>query len=542
MSLEFKYILKGSSVIKPIVSEEKDRFLATASLAELGKYIPNIDTSKNIDLLPFACDAFIANRANKNDDISDGKTSIAIAKLFVNKPVNIEHKRDQVMGVILNYGFSEFGSDKILTQEEAEKLDTPFNIVLGGVIWRIINPKIAKLIEECSDPSSEHFKAISASWEVGFLDFSVASVEGDSKNLSDMKIISNSDEIEKIQGYMKAFGGKGSKEGNKLYRLVKGDNVLPLGIGLTGTPAADVKGVATQKTIEDKKPEKEKLEEAGGKPPKSSYIKAEEENIISQDKENNVIQERNAIAMSVKITKIEDITDDTLKQAKASEITDLIKSQLKEADIAFQAEKNKLETQVKASEEAAKTLQTGQAKLQEDLKKVTETLAALQTEKEARTKQDAFNSRMAGLDTEFDLVDAEREVIASDIVSLDETAFASYKKKLDVLLAAKKKVADKKDVKKQSMQEQKSTPDNGNAKTGADPDSDTGNSKKELKTAKASENVEGAKETVAAAIDNAKVATGAVPATIDASEPSMINKFSKAFGVDQWISDVKLTD
>ena len=89
--MEFKYISKSSAVVKPIVSFEKDRLLAMASLNELQKYIPNIDTAKNVDLLPIAFNAFVANRVNKNDDVSNGITSVSLAKLFVNKPINIEN-------------------------------------------------------------------------------------------------------------------------------------------------------------------------------------------------------------------------------------------------------------------------------------------------------------------------------------------------------------------------------------------------------------------------------------------------------------------
>ena len=527
----YPFFSQGNAVIKSVVSEEKDKFLAVASLAELGKYIPNIDTAKNVDLLGIAFNIFVANRVNKNDDVCDSKTAVAIAKLFINKPINVEHKRDKVVGVATNYAFTQFGSNKPLTEEEALATSDPFNVTLGGIVWRVVNQKLAKLIEECSDPTSEHYEKISASWEVGFLDFAIASVDGESKNLSDAEIITSQDDIKTLKGYMKAFGGKGFKGEKKLYRLIQGD-ALPLGTGLTGSPAGEVLGVATEETTNE---EKEKEKEMLGETSIAAKIDKDTEN-ISQNKEIVVIQERKALAMSVKITKLEDITDDLLKQATASEITEWVKSQMKLADESYQSEKTQLETQIKASKEASDKLQADQAKLQEDLKKVNESLAALQSEKEARVKQDAFNTRMAGLDKDFTLSDAEREVIAKNIANHDETAFAAYRKELDVLLAAKKKGACGK-CKKATAEckcEQEEEMDAKKCKAKASEEN------KEQQEAKAS--TEDKKQAVEKALENAEKTNEQLAAAASAQEPTLLDKYAKAFGVDQWISDIKLTE
>jgi len=539
--MQFPYTSKGEAVIKSLVSEEKDKLLAVASLAELGKYIPDIDAATNVDLLGIAFNALVANRFNKNDDVSDSETSVALAKLFVRKPINIEHRRDRVVGVILSYAFTQFGTNKPLTEEEALATKDPFNVTLGGVVWRVVNQKLAKLIEECSDPTSDYYEKVSASWEIGFLDFAVAAVKGDSRNLEDAEIITSQDEIKALKDYMKAFGGKGSKGDRKLYRLIKGD-ALPLGIGLTGSPAAEVLGIATyitndeeaQKEKEEPEVKLDKQEEVSAKTKEIETEDKEKQNNsptpdkntenISQNKEKIVIQERKALAM--KINKIEDITDDLLKQTAASEVTEWVKSQLQVANDEYQAEKTKLETQIQASKEAADKLSAEHAKVQEDLKKVTETLAALQAEKEARIKQDTFNVRMASLDKEFELVDAEREVIASDIADLDEAAWDAYRKKIDVLLAAKKKCA---------KTAKAAAPQNKEEKT-----EKKDNPKEEKMEAKAS--TEDNKATVDAALENAKQEKEKLAAAATAEQKSKFEEYSQAFALTEWVSDIKLTE
>ena len=99
---EFKYKTIFSSEIKPLVSEDKDKHLALASFLDVSKFVPEIDSDKNIDLLPIAFNACVANRVNKNDDVVDTETAISMAEYFINKPTNIEHDRTRVLGTILS--------------------------------------------------------------------------------------------------------------------------------------------------------------------------------------------------------------------------------------------------------------------------------------------------------------------------------------------------------------------------------------------------------------------------------------------------------
>ena len=62
---ENKYTTIFSSTIRPLVSEEKDQYLAMASLLDVGEFIPDVDTESNYDLLPVAFNACVANRVNK---------------------------------------------------------------------------------------------------------------------------------------------------------------------------------------------------------------------------------------------------------------------------------------------------------------------------------------------------------------------------------------------------------------------------------------------------------------------------------------------
>jgi hypothetical protein len=475
--MSFQYTTTFSSILKPLVSEEKDKYLALASLMQVGNFIPNVDTEKNVDLLPVAFNAAVVNRVNKNGDVIDTDTAIASYKDFINKPINIEHNRERIVGVILTAGFSEFGSDASLSEEQVKDLKGPFNITLGGVIWKIANPNLADKIEESSDATSNKYQSVSASWELGFNDYNVVMIDGESKNIEDGALISDASEIESIKNNLRAFGGSGKLDKTKsIYRKVIG-NVVPLGIGLTETPAADVKGIATLKS--------------------EASVEIEQENISKIDNLNVNTYNDNKV---MKIQSIKDITDESLKQATASQISDLIEQELKVASEKYAAEKATVEQSLKAANEKYDTLAAAQDTLQKEIAALKASLEAAESEKQAILANEKFNERMNAFDAEYDLDSETRQVLASDIAGLDDDSFAAYKNKMAVFMKNKKKG------------EKKEAPEGP----------------KEAMSASASEVIE-------QAAANGEKKAAVIPATSTASEDSLFNKYKQAFDYDGFV-------
>lgn len=470
-----------SSEIKTLHSEDFDFNLALASLEKIGAFVPEVDSASNIDLLPIAFNACVANRVNRNNDVIDTKTAVEIYKNFINKPINIEHNREKVIGTILKAGFSEFGTDRPLSEEEVSKMDGPFNITLGGVLWKVVNPRITKLVENSSDPSSEDYLSISTSWELGFSNYNLLLLDNNEKNIATAEVISDPDQIEKYKGYLKAFGGSGTIDGGKkIYRKII-DKVVPLGVGITETPAADVKGILTIKPEQDMKVE---------------ASEAVEQKDISQNNKNTVDNNNKVM----KINAISDITDENLKQVSASVISDFISEEIKKASDQFEIEKNQSQEAVKASLEKSEALSKELEALKAEYEKVNQVLAEIQKENEVKAKQELFNQRMTEFDGEFELSSEEREIIAGDISEMGEDAFAAYKKKMGVLLKGKKPAPVAKEVSEKG---------------------------KVMASANASE----VSDAVENAIDNAVVNDNAIPNSSQASE-SLVDKYKKAFSVE----------
>jgi len=475
--MSFLYTTTFSSILRPLVSEDKDKYLALASLMQVGSFIPNVDTEKNVDLLPVAFNAAVVNRVNKNGDVIDTDTAIASYKDFINKPINIEHNRERIVGVILTAGFSEFGSDASLSEEQVKDFKKPFNITLGGVIWKVSNPDLANKIEDSSDASSDKYQSVSASWELGFNDYNVVMIDGESKNIEDGSIISDASEIESIKNSLRAFGGSGKVDQRKsVYRKVIG-NVVPLGVGLTETPAADVKGIATLKT--------------------EASVEIKEENISNIDNLNVNIDNDNKVMI---IKSIKDITDESLKQATASQISDLIEQELKLASEKYTAEKTTVEQSLKAANEKYDTLSAAQDSLQKEIAALRASLEAVESDKKAILANEKFNERMSAFDGEYDLDSETRQVLASDIADLDDDSFAAYKNKMAVFMKNKKK-GEKKEMSDKSKDEEKTY----------------------------------ASEIIDQAAANGEKKTSAMPMTSTASDDSFFNKYKQAFDYDGFI-------
>lgn len=521
----------ASEPVKIFLPEEKDLTVAKAGIDSLKPFLDSsIDLEKNYDLIGVAFNAFVVNRANKNGQVISTNVALSSVENFKFKPMNIEHKRKNVAGLITGYGFSEYGSDKPLTLEEVKDKKDPFNVVLSGFVWRVVNEEFADKLEASSDPSSESYLTISTSWEMGFKNFNIAK---GSLNLSEASIISDDLAISEIKNKLMHFGGNGlDEDGQPLYINLIGE-VLPLGIGFTNNPAADVKGVKVFSSDDIEEDNKDSEEDNKDSEESLSCTKQELESSQLQEKlvETNIISNKldtDSLAAAsssfekeknkkennkMLIKSIQDLTDDSLKQICATDIRALFEEEIKKAGEKF-AEAQEAKDKLVA--EAEKTKAELEAQL-EELKQTGEQLKAelekIKVEAEAREKEELFQNRMTTLDEEFSLDDEEREVIGEQIKNLDQEAFEKWYKAFNVFAKGKNKkmMMEKKMADEEKMKEK----------------SQASESEKESTEAVASEQ-ENKEQEVANILEKVEAEEVALPNGAVA-EDSLRQKFAKAF-------------
>jgi hypothetical protein len=490
----------ASEPVKIFSPSNEDIYLAKAGIDSLKPFLDSsIDLEKNYDLIGVAFNAFVVNRVNKNDQVISTESALAAVENFKFKPMNIEHKRKEVVGMITGYGFSEFGTDKPLTIEEVKDKKEPFNVVLSGFVWRVVDSEFADKLEDSSDPSSLNYLSVSTSWEMGFKDFSIAK---GGKNLNEAEIISNQEDVDSLKAKLTHFGGDGKdSNGDRIYLNLKGE-VLPLGIGFTMRPAADVKGVkvAGSKDLIELNNHEVEID--------SSHL---EENDVKNNISANSIKNTdfNEINKSNKkdmiIKSINDLTDDSLKQIAASDIKSIFEEEIKKASEKFSQEKEEKDKAFAEVENSKKEIETKLAEITELSQNLQNQLDQLKSEAAAKAKEELFQNRMAGLDEEFELEAEEREIVGEQIKDLDEEGFEKWYKAFNVFAKGKNKKM------KMAYQEK--------------------SEKTEEKEMKASEEEikKEAEEAAAKALETAKASDDNLPNASSSNELSIRDKFAKAF-------------
>jgi hypothetical protein len=509
---DFKYSIKFDGIIvQAMVPFDEDKYLAVASIDQLKQYLPkNVDLDVNRDLMGVAFDAFVVNRGNKNGHIISTDVALAMIENFINKPFNIEHNRKVVVGVCTGFGFSEFGSSKPLTLEEVKSMKDPFNVVLSGYVWKIVNPEFASELVESSDPSSNKYLSVSASWELGFNEFNVAK---GNKNLADATIIEKEEEIVELKDRLKVFGGNGFTEDGDMVLLNLQGSVLPLGIGFTNTPAAEVSGVVISYDTKEKEAElKNDEDKAAENIHSEEAAEIEDEKIAASEIKMNKksVQEENKNVKNImQLKNIDDITDDSIKEVAASQVREFISNRIADLAQEWKSKVEEKETALKAAEDQLSALKTDLEAIKADSEKVKEEFTKIQEDLKAKEIEANFQRRMALLDEEFDLTDEDRSIIAEDLNAIEnDEQFEKWYKKFSTFAAAKKKMAKaekKEGYKEDEMKEEK------------------------MKEEKASEVVASEEKTVEEVISSAEVKEEVLPNASSPQEVSLVDKIGAAF-------------
>jgi hypothetical protein len=485
-------------------------------LETLRPFIPkSIDLNRNIDLVGAAFNAAVVNRFNRNGDGIDSETAVNLIDYFVHKPTNIEHKKQKVVGHIVNAGFTDINNEKIIGNGAALDNKDPYYISLASVIYKTVNPEFADVLLQSSDEESQYFNKISASWELGFNDYVIAL---GSKDLKDAEIITNLNQIDEMKKYLKTFEGSGTlDDGTPVYRLVVGD-VFPLGVGFTTNPAADVSGLVVKK----------------GDGPKFDDSRVGGDLVEDEEKfKNNILKISQSEINNVKTTKTMDITEfktefEKILDSKLSDKAEFsqeavanvaahVIEKIREKDEEWKAERESIETEKIQAQKDAEEAKSSIGDLQNKLEEASEKITSLESSIDSAKAEELFNSRMESVDDLYDLTDQDRGVLAKEIRGLDtsEAAFEEYHSKLASLLQHKSKAFKVEQEKQFETQVQEAV------------------EKRLAQHAAASDNVSTTEpdETVEDVVENVEVPHSSMANNNEASsgEESLEDKFKRAF-------------
>jgi len=418
--------------IKALKEADYDKFgVSEGSIAEAAKSLlpEDFDPSQNVDVLPVVFNLALVNEFNKNGDGIDSETAVAAVKRFINKPINIEHKKHKIVGHMINASFSvdeyDFKDNDI--EAYANKKE-PFYINAAGLIYRNIFPELAEAIEVAAKEENEEYQSIATSWELAFKNYKV--VYG-SNRLDECEVAEGS-EADSMKKYVKGFGGKGVDEnGTPVHRLIHGET-YPLGAALTYKPAARVKGVYTS--------------EPNKKENKVDNSLAKQDNINNK---NSLNTEKTVTNTKFDIFDMDKEQFEQLMTQVAESVASVVKKDDQAASIgeimrdALTDHSENWKSKVQLEAEAREKAEADLAELKASFEAVQSELSSLKSEVEAQAAVELFNSRMNFIDSTYELTEAELKLVVDElkVVEASEEAFDVFKEKLSILFASKTKEA-----------------------------------------------------------------------------------------------------
>jgi hypothetical protein len=449
---KFLYTSRFETVAKFVNPDEQDRFIATASLLPLkGILNPGVRPEDNPDMLFFSANGAVAGMMNRNGDAIDCETAILINDTAKNKYVSTEHQRDAVCGLVIHPGFSRFGSNEPLTVEEASTLKEPFNMSVVGALWKVINPMLVKYLQKQGEDTDE--MALSLSWEIAFNAYVIGV---GSKNIFDARIITPDDpEFDAYKKYLRCEKGEGKNEKSEpVFRIIQGSPVI-LGYSIVANPAAEVKGILP---IAESVPTKEVDANPAPIPVEEKAAETQKDlgdNNLNQEKtpvlvkKVEIIQEKSInlsnarvtsnTSKTMKIEKLEQLNAEWAEISKmesAAAVVDFVKA-IQDGSEEFAKKLEERENALKLADEAKAASEKALKETQETLAQVKQELDQIRASQDAEKTAQTYQARMAAIDSEFELDDEDRQLIASDIKDLDDESFAKYMSKCKKLMSGK---------------------------------------------------------------------------------------------------------
>jgi len=475
--MEYKYTAKFESVARNTITPSFKESKASANdLKYLHTLFPDkAEMIKDDGFLTYISYVVgLTSYANKNGHALSGATAVALKPSWAKRPFNVDHERNNVIGVIINSGFARLGSNEII--EQPDNINLPFRICNSAYLWDFVAPSAVEMIKDSDKEGSSFFREIGTSWEIGFNSMKLFT---GSKNLSRATIISDPEEVEAKRKFLQCEGGEGmDDEGNEIYMLIDDVNAVILGTAATFSPASQAaKGItvftesdasiitkddksitANQNTttvfvpsVEISTPKQENISESAKIEP-IIEIKAEKvennENKISQKQEKslnhtNPIMYKNLTELYASLSTagvatepVRELLEKTLKEAGEKYSQD----ETKRAN-----EKDLLEQTLAAVKEQKQAAEDAKVAAEAKSKEQAETLASLQKEIQEVKSAAAFQARIDSLAEKYDLNDKVIKALASVIKDQSEdeykvwldsdlakVIFASYEKKVEV--------------------------------------------------------------------------------------------------------------
>lgn len=365
----------------------------------------------------------VSSSWNKNDDIFDKAEVWAAKNTPEDKPTNLNHDENIIIGHITsNWPITD---DGVIINENTpiDNLPDKFHILTGSVIYKgYANPALRErtsaLIQEIENGTKY------VSMECFFKGFDYGVIDN---STGEYKILARNDETAYLTKHLRAYGGSGEHENYKIGRVLR--QITFSGKGYVDKPANPDSIILN--SIDNTQIDQSNNTEAS----------------IDIDLEKNNFSEHTGVIAS----ESETINTETIQMNEdnkiVAELEEAIKAKQTELEAAL-ATISQCEAESAEKTDKMKKKEEEMQKMKAEFDAVTETVAAYKMKEEEMMKKEKKNKRMASL-IEAGVETAEAESVLEKFETIDDSAFEA----MTVLLAAKK--MDKEKMKKEQMMKEK---------------------------------------------------------------------------------------
>ena len=394
-----------ASIVEPCDIEQnqiKTRSMASMSDADL-YYVQSI---------------LVSSSWNRNDDVFDRAEVWAARKTPEDKPTNLEHDENLIIGHITSNWPIDNQGKAIAEDIEVDELPEKFHIVTGSVIYKAysspeLKERADKLIAEIENGSKY------VSMECYFKGFDYGLTD---KVTGNYKVLARNDSTAYLTKYLKAYGGQGEHDNYKIGRVLR--NITFSGKGFVNKPANPDSIIFNKRLIEDLLDKKnDNLLETGVIENKPT-INTDTENIVMSENIEKQVAEINEKLDSVSVNCADQVAEAQATASELQQTNQTLEATMKEKEELLEAKSEELESLAKKVEEDKAEMKKEKEEAEKKAKSELEEVVASKTEleealKAAQTSLEEANEVIAGYKMKEEEM-AKKEMLAKRKANLVE--------------------------------------------------------------------------------------------------------------------------
>ena len=357
----------------------------------------------------------VSSNWNKNDDIFDKGEVWKAKNTPEDKPTNLEHDENIIIGHITsNYPINEEGNI-IPVDTSEEDLPNKYHILTGSVIYRAFsNPELKQRAETLIAEIEDGTKYVSMECYFNNFDYGLKN-----ESTGEFKVLARKEDTAYLTKHLRAYGGTGHHEGYTIGRVLR--NITFSGKGFVDKPANSESIIFSRtmldKFLQDKNTDFEKKGVIDNKP----FSKPEKKTMNLEDTVEKINKKLESLLTSEAFAST--YTKATDLETKVSEL----ETKAEESGQALNEQTEKftaLEASIAEKDELVKALEEEKVSLKEQLDSANEVLAGYKEKEEEMAKKEKALKRRASL-VEAGLDDEAAEAAVAKFENLDDDSFDS---------------------------------------------------------------------------------------------------------------------